>query len=269
MPPDVAEERVALVTGAARGLGAATVRALAAEGLRVVALDSCAGEDHHLAGVGYPLGTAADLGHITHGQDGRVATAVADVRDRAALDKVAAETLDRWGRLDVVVAAAAVLSGGRPQWETPYDELAAMWEVDVGGVWHTAAATVPHLLASPDPSSARFVAVASTAGEHGMFHLTAYACVKHAVVGLVRGLAADLVGTGVCAVAVSPGPMTTHMLAATARLYGVSEDELVSRQLLRTPLSPDEVACTIAFCCSRGARALNGSVVTADGGHEN
>ena len=91
--------------------------------------------------------------------------------------------------------------------------------------------------------------------------------VKHAVVGLVKGVAADLVGTGVTACAVSPGSTRTPMLDATAVLYGMSDVEpFAGNQLLRRLLEPEEVAATIAFCCSREAAPLNGSVVRADRG---
>ena len=237
--------RVVLVTGAARGIGAATVRALVARGDRVVAVD--------------------ELGVADHGPD--VVSCVADVRDRAALAGAVDLAVERWGRLDAAVAAAAVITGGRPLWETPEADLDLLWDVDVKGVWNTAAVAVPAMLAGPDPAGARFVAVASAAAHHGLHHLAAYNTAKHAVVGLVKGLAADLAGTGVTACAVSPGSTRTPMLDATAALYGLSDvEEFADHQLLRRLLAPDEIAATIAFCCSREAAALNGSVVQADGG---
>jgi NAD(P)-dependent dehydrogenase (short-subunit alcohol dehydrogenase family) len=126
---------------------------------------------------------------------------------------------------------------------------------------------VPAMLTGPDPSGCRFVALASAAGHHGMFGLAAYNVAKHGVVGLVKGLAADLVGTGVTAVAVSPGSTRTAMLEATAGLYGLPDAEaFASHQLLRRLLEPDEIAAAVAFCCSREGAVLNGSVVHADGG---
>lgn len=255
------EPRVALVTGAARGIGAVTAVLLAEQGLRVVALDSCEGDS---ASLGYQLATPADLERTGAALGGSGITVRADVRDPAALRHAVACAVEEWGRLDVAVAAAAVIGGGVPQWQDT--SLAAQWEVDVVGVWNTAAAAVPEMLTGPDPSGCRFVAVASAAGTRGLFHLAAYTTVKHAVVGLVRGLAADLVGTGVTATAVAPGGTRTDMLDATAALYGLKAADLAAAHLLHDLLDPREVAATIAFCCSREGRVLNGSVVHADGG---
>lgn len=253
--------KVALVTGAARGIGAATVRRLVRDGFHVLALDWCVGEE-----APYPQATRTDLDAVADEIGDRVHTVVADVRDVSQVRAAVDEALARWGRLDVAVAAAGLVGGGRPQWETPEADLALLWDVNARGVWNTAAAAVPAMLAGPAPAGCRFVAVASAAGSRGLFHLAAYNATKHAVVGIVRGLAADLVGTGVTAVAVSPGSTNTAMLRQTAALYDVTIDELAGHQLLRRPLSADEIAATIALCCSSEGAALNGSVVHADGG---
>lgn len=261
-------ERVALVTGAARGIGAATVRALCDRGYRVVAVDSCAGDGpERPPGVTYPLASRRDLDILGAEYSRHVKTVVADVRDIDAMSQAARRAVDEFGRLDSVVAGAAVIAGGEPLWATPQSQLRSMLEVDVGGVWNTASACIPYMLDGPQPSGCRFVAIASAAAGTGLFRLSAYNVAKHAVVGLVRGLAADLVGTGVTAVAVSPGSTRTAMLDATAQLYGIDDvEEFARSQLLRRLLDPNEVAETIAFCCSAEAASLNGSVVSADGG---
>lgn len=257
---------VALVTGAARGIGAATTRRLLSQGWRVVAVDSCAGDTGN-TGLTYGLATPEDLAAVVSGHGGDAIGAVVDVRDRQGLQQVVDDAVGRWGRLDAAVAAAAVILGGTSLWEAPAEEFDLLWDVDVRGVWNTAAATVPAMLAGPDPGRCRFVAVASAAGDHGLFHLAGYTVVKHAVVGLVKGLAADLVGTGVTAVAVSPGSTRTEMLTATAGLYNLTDPaELAGSQLIRRLIEPEEMAATIAFCCSAEGAVLNGGVLHADGG---
>lgn len=264
-----AESRVALVTGAARGIGAATVHELCRTGYRVVAVDIDGTQASNLRapGVEYALATPAELNAVAAAHPGHVIPVVADVRDAAALHAAAALAIAEFGRLDVAVAAAAVIVGGAPLWETPSDHLQTLLDIDVTGVWNTAAATVPLMLSGPDPHGCRFVAVASAAGTHGLFRLAGYNVAKHAVIGLVRGLAADLVGTGVTAAAVSPGSTNTAMLRATANIYGLDTiDDFRASSPIRRLLEPEELARTIAFCCSPTGAVLNGSVVDASAG---
>lgn len=258
--------RVALVTGAARGIGAATVDALCLRGYSVVAVDSCAA-DTDRALLGYDLATPGQLRAVAERHPGQVLPVEADVRDQQALGAAAQAALDRFGRLDAAVAAAAIITGGRPQWETSEAELRHLLDVDLIGVWHTAAVTVPLMLAGPQPRGGRFVAVSSAAGVAGLFGLSAYSAAKHAVVGLVRGLAEDLAGTGVTAVAVAPGSTMTDMLHATATLYGLEDVEhFAASSLLQRIQDPHDVAAVIAFCCSAEAAPLNSSVIPAGGG---
>ncbi len=262
----MADGRVALVTGAARGIGAATVDQLCKDGYRVIAVD-IADTSTTPDGVAYPLATAHDLDAVAARHPDAVIPVIADVRDLDALHAAASLAVERFGRLDAAVAAAAVIIGGKPLWETPTAHLQTLLDVDVIGVWNTAAATIPHMLNGIDPHGCRFVAVASAAGTHGLFRLAGYNVAKHAVIGLVRGLAADLVGTGVTAVAVSPGSTDTQMLQATADIYGLqTADSFIASSPLRRILKPEELAETISFCCSRTGAVLNGSVVSASGG---
>lgn len=255
--------RVAVVTGAARGIGAAVVQALVRDGLQMVAVDVCEDEP----GLGYPLATKDDLLAVERAGRGRVQAVVADVRDVETLRDVVAEAVRAYGGLDAAVAAAGAVAGGRPVWETPVDELDLLLDVNLRGAWNLASAAVPALLRRPAPRAGRFVALASAAAHRGLWHLAAYGAAKHAVVGLVAGLAADLRGTGVTAVAVSPGATRTRMLEATAGLYGLDRVEsLAAGHLTGAVLSPTEVAESVRWLCSPGSGALTGTVVHADGG---
>ncbi len=254
---------VALVTGAARGIGAATVHRLVTQGWRVVAVDVC-GDD---ARVPYPLGTKAELSALAKAHEGSVVDVVADVRDVSALSGAVEVARERFGGLDAAVAAAAVLTGGRALWADDAPDYEPMFEVGVYGVANLARVAIPAMLDRPAPRAGRFIALASAAAHHGLWHLAGYNAAKHAVVGLIKGLAHDLKGTGITATAVSPGSTRTPMLAESARLYDLeSVDVFAEHELIERILEPDEVAAVVTWLCSREASALTGSVVHADGG---
>ncbi|AEH10116.1 short-chain dehydrogenase/reductase SDR [Candidatus Protofrankia datiscae] len=258
MDPQAGSGRVAVVTGAARGIGAAVAGQLAAQGWRVVAVDVCA----DLPGVAYPLGTPEELRALARRWPGRVRDVVADVREAQALAEAVELAEREFGGVH-----AAVMAGGRPLWETTDAEWDVLFEVGVRGVLNLARAAVPALLRAAPPRSGRFVALASAAAHRGLWHLAAYNAAKHAVVGLVRGLATDLRGTGVTATAVSPGSTRTAMLDATAALYDLPDvDGFAGYQLLDRLLRPEEVAATVCWLCGEGSSAITGTVVHADGG---
>jgi SDR family mycofactocin-dependent oxidoreductase len=238
---------------------------LCGQGYAVTAVDICSGGDVP-PGVDYPLATPADLKTLADRFPEQVLPVEADVRDPEAMHAAVNATMVRFGGIDAAVAAAGVVVGGLAQWETPPEHLRTLIDINVIGVWHTAAAVIPTMLASSDPSGCRFVAIASAAGERGLFNLTGYTASKHAVIGIVRGLAADLVGTGTAAIAIAPGSTRTAMLAATADLYDTTTAGLAEHQGIRRLIEPVEIAQAIALCCSPAGAALNGSVIRADGG---
>jgi SDR family mycofactocin-dependent oxidoreductase len=257
----VAEQRVAVVTGAARGIGSATVRRLVADGWSVVAVDVAADD----AAIGYPLGTEAEL-HALESL-GPVASVVADVRDVDALGAAVAMAESRYGGVDAAVAAAGVIAGGAAHWDTNPAAERAVIDVDLIGVMNLARVAVPALLRRKTPRDGRFIAVASAAATRGMPRLASYCAAKAGVTGFVRGLAADLRGTGVTANAVSPGSTDTAMLAASAAIYDLSSaDEFAAQQPVERLLSPDEVAATIAWLAGPDTSAITGTDLPVDGG---
>jgi len=255
--------RVALVTGAARGIGAATVRTLAAQGWAVLAVDSTK-DDPALP---YPMATDAELSTVVVEGGERVASFVADVREAGALAAAVAEAEARWGGLDAAIAAAGVIAGGVPAWEVPPEQEQAVLDVNLRGVLNLARAAVPALLRRPSPRSGRFLAVASAAATRGLPMLAAYCAAKAGVAGLVRALAAELGDSGVTANAVSPGSTDTAMLRETARLYALdSAEEFATRQPFRRLLHPTEVAEVLAFLAGPASSGMTGAVVPVDGG---
>ena len=253
--------RVALVTGAARGIGAATVHALASDGWQVVAVDVCADEP----AVGYPLADPGELEALR--SVGDVTTLIADVRDVIALQHAVDTAVESYGGLDAAIAVAGVIAGGAPHWESDVPAERAVLDVDLVGVMNLARVAIPALLARHEPRSGRFVAVASAASTRGLAGLAAYCAAKAGVAGFVRGLAADLRGTGVTANAVSPGSTDTAMLAESARIYGLDDvDTFASQQPVERLLAPSEVAAALAWLVSEASGALTGANVPVDGG---
>jgi len=261
--------RVALVTGAGRGIGAATVRALAADGWSVLAVDR--GEDD--AAIPYRLATKTQLDTVVGeaaclaGEADRFASFVADVRDAEALAAAVATAESRWGGLDAAIACAGVIAGGLQQWEVPLDRERAVLDVDLGGVLNLARAAVPALLRRPEPRSGRFLAVASAAASRGLPMLAAYCAAKAGVAGLIRSLAVELGPAGVTANAVSPGSTDTLMLAASAQLYDLaSPQDFAAHQPAGRLLAPEEIATVLAFLAGPGSSGMTGAVVPVDGG---
>ncbi|HEX3591088.1 MAG TPA: mycofactocin-coupled SDR family oxidoreductase [Pseudonocardiaceae bacterium] len=255
--------RVAVVTGAARGIGAATVRALVADGWSVLAVDLAA-DDPALP---YPMATPPELAAVVGEAPERVASFVADVRDPVALAAAVADAERRWGGLDAAVACAGVIAGGVPLWEVPADQHQAVLDVDLGGVLNLARVAIPALLRRPRPRDGRFLAVASAAATSGLPMLATYCAAKAGVAGLIRALGAELGDTGVTANAVSPGSTDTPILAESARLYDLPDAQaFAAQQPLHRLLDPAEVAAVLAFLAGPGSSGMTGAVVPVDGG---
>jgi len=252
--------RVALVTGAARGIGAATVAALVARGYQVVAVDWCT-DDPDLP---YPMAMPAELAALA---GPTVCTVQADVRDQAALAAAVEQAETAFGGLDVAVAAAGVIAGGVPQWELAPGAEQAVLDIDLGGVLNLARVAVPALLRRERPRQGRFIAIASTAATRGLPMLAAYCAAKAGVGGLIRALGVELGDSGVTANAVSPGSTDTPILAESARLYGLAgAADFAAQQPFARLLDPAEVAAVIAFLAGPESSGMTGAVVPVDGG---
>ncbi len=211
------EGRVALITGASRGIGAAVARRLSAEGA-ALALGSRSGGD---------LGLPQALGMPT------------DVRDPAALEALAAAAAERFGGIDIVVANAGIGSYG-PFEELDLEQLDAMIDVNLKGTLYTARATVPYLLRSP---TADFVSLASEAGRRGLPGEAVYCASKFGQVGFTRALEGELRERGVRCSSVCPGGVHTDFAMGTGREAGMP--------MLERMMSAEDVADVVLHVLTR------------------
>ena len=256
---------VAVVTGAARGIGAATVDALVRQGWNVVAIDIVA----DLPELAYPMASPTELDEVVRRNGGptRVRPIRGDVRDLGVLTRAVEFAMDAWGGLDAAIACAGAIGGGVPSWEVPRSLETVIVEINLFGVLNLARAAVPAMLRRPDPRHGRFVAVSSAASESGLAGVAAYSASKSGVNGAVRALAAELAGTGVTANAVSPGSTATPILSASADLYGLeTPDVFADGQPIGRLLDPSEIADVIAFIAGPLSVGMTGAIVHVDGG---
>jgi 3-oxoacyl-[acyl-carrier protein] reductase len=209
--------RVALITGASRGIGAATARALAAEGVRL-GLASRSGDDL--------------------GIDGAVAQPC-DVRDPASLEAMVAATVERFGRLDILVVNAGVGAYG-PFLELPADQLEEMIDVNVKGAIYSVRAALPHLVKS---DAADIVTIASEAGRRGLPLEAVYCSSKFAQVGLTRALDHELRERGVRCTNVCPGGVATDFAMGRGRTPEMPQ--------LAGMMRPHDVAEMVLFVLTR------------------
>lgn len=239
--------KVAIVSGAASGIGRAVATKLAAEGARVVI------GDRNLAGVE----ETADL-------IGEAATAVAlDVADEASAQAIVDQTVGLHGGLDILCNIAGVLDFGRFE-----DVDRSRWDrvisVNLTGVYHMCHAAMPHLIGR----RGNIVNMASAAGLVGVPYNAAYSASKHGVVGLTRALALEFSKEGVRVNAVCPGGVKTPMLQQTP------PDNIDWQMVMRSAswldggemADPEDIADTVAFLASSEARRITGAAFAVDGG---
>ena len=269
------EGNVAFITGAARGQGRAHAVRLAEEGADIIAVDIC----KQIDSVQIPLSTPEDLAEtadLVKGHNRRIYTAEVDVRDYDALKAAVDAGVEQMGRLDIIVANAGIGNGGATLDKTSEGDWTDMIDVNLGGVWKTVKAGVPHILAGGRGGS--IILTSSVGGLKAYPHTGHYVAAKHGVVGLMRTFAVELGAQNIRVNSVHPTNVNTplFMNEGTMKLFRPDlenpgpDDMTVVGQLMHTlPIGwvePEDIANAVLFLASDEARYITGVTLPVDGG---
>ena len=267
------EGKVALVTGAAKGQGRSHCVRLAEEGARIVAVDRCA----ELPGIPYAQGTPEDLAEtarLVEKAGGEVVTAVADVRDRAAMAAAVAAGTEAFGGLDVAVANAGVIQL-KPALDVGDDDWDTVVGVNLAGTWRTVQAVLPALL---ERGGGSIVVTSSAAGLKGPPQMAHYAASKAGVLGMVRSLATELGPQRVRVNCIAPTTVDTDMVHWQGAYDAFRPDlehptradvepVFASLNVLPVPwIEPQDTSNAVLWLASDEARYVTGIVLPVDAG---
>jgi (+)-trans-carveol dehydrogenase len=267
--------KVAFITGAARGQGRSHAVRLAEEGADIIAVDICRGFDDSTA----PAATPEDLAEtadLVKSLDRRIVTEIVDVRDFEALKSAVDNGVEQLGRLDIVVANAGIGTTGVKLHKMREDIFDETIDVNLGGVWKTVKAAVPHLLAGGRGGS--IVITSSVGGTKAYPQVGHYIAAKHGVVGLMRTFAVELGQHSIRVNTVHPTHVCTPLLMnePTYRLFrpdleNPGPDDLApicqSFHFLPIPwVEPVDISNAVLFLASDEARYVTGVTLPVDAG---
>lgn len=238
--------KVALVTGASRGIGRAIALALARQGADVAV---CARTESALQEV---AGEVTSLGR-------RAFAAVADLADRSSADRVVAETVDALGRLDILVNNAGITRDGLAM-RMKDEDFDAVVQTNLGGTFAFTRAAARIMIKQ---RAGRLIHISSVVGVKGNAGQANYAASKAGIIGLSLSMAKELAGRGITSNAVAPGFVSTEMTASLPAEY---QTKLLEAIPVGRFGEPEDVAAVVCFLASDEARYVNGAVIQVDGG---
>ncbi|KMO69096.1 putative NAD-dependent oxidoreductase [Mycolicibacterium obuense] len=272
------EGRVALITGAARGQGRAHAVRLAAEGADIIAIDVCKAVTDTVT---YPMPTAEDLAEtarLVEEAGRKVLTREVDIRDLAAQQQLVADGIEQFGRLDIVVANAGILSWGRI-WEMSEEQWDTVIDVNLNGTWRTIKAAVPAMIEAGNGGS--IIVVSSSAGTKATPGNAHYAASKHGLVALTNALAIEAGEFGIRVNSIHPYSIDTPMVQPEAmmEIFGKYPAFLHSfspmpyhpvnhdgKKGLKEFMTPEEVSDVVAWLAGDGSATISGSQIAVDRG---
>jgi SDR family mycofactocin-dependent oxidoreductase len=272
------EGRVAFVTGAARGQGRAHAVRLANEGADIVAVDVCGPVSDTIT---YPAATSEELAETASAVEAtgrKVLAREVDIRDLAAQQQLVADTIEQFGRLDVVVANAGVLSWGR-MFEMSEDQWDTVIDVNLNGTWRTLRATVPAMIEAGNGGS--IIVVSSSAGLKATPGNSHYAASKHGLVAITNSLALEVGEYGIRVNSIHPYSIDTPMVEPDAmmEIFGKYPTYIHSfspmpfhpvnhegKKGLQEFMTAEEVSDVVSWLASDASATISGSQIAVDRG---
>jgi SDR family mycofactocin-dependent oxidoreductase len=272
------EGRVAFVTGAARGQGRAHAVRLAAEGADIVAIDICGPISDTIT---YPAATSEELAETVRAVEDtgrKVLAREVDIRDLAAQQQVVADAIEQFGRLDIVVANAGVLSWGR-MFEMSEEQWDSVIDVNLNGTWRTVRAAVPAMIEAGNGGSV--IIVSSSAGLKATPGNSHYAASKHGLVAITNSLALEVGEYGIRVNSIHPYSIGTPMVEPEAmmEIFGKYPTYIHSfspmpfhpvnhegKKGLQEFMTAEEVSDVVAWLAGDGSATISGSQIAVDRG---
>ncbi|MGW1024315.1 mycofactocin-coupled SDR family oxidoreductase [Streptomyces sp. NPDC002577] len=262
--------KVALITGAARGQGRSHAVRLAEEGADVVVTDVC----HDISdALPYPLATKEELeetAELVRATGRRCVAVEADVRFFAEIRSAVDAATSEFGRLDVVVANAGVMSSGRA-WQLSEEAWDVVVDVNLKGAWNTVRAAAPGMIDAGDGGS--IVITSSAAGIRGHVPYAHYVASKHGVVGLMKALSNELAPHRIRVNTVHPTGVSDTGITVGEPVEELAEREPLFALAAMNPLAPyvepRDVSNAVLFLASDEARYVTGLQFTVDAGSTN
>jgi SDR family mycofactocin-dependent oxidoreductase len=262
--------KVAFITGAARGQGRAHAVRLAAEGADIIAIDACAGFDT----IKLQPATLEDLQEtvrLVEKEGRRIVAQKADVRDLEGLQTAFDAGIGQLGRIDVVVANAAVLNAAW-SWEMTRGQWQEVIDINLTGVFHTAKVAVPAMIRQGHGGS--IIITSSVAGLYGQPFTASYTAAKHGLVGLAGCLANELAEYSIRVNTIHPTGVNTEMynepdLFALLQTKAETLGPVFMNALPVEKMEPEEVAAVVAFLASDDSKHMTGGQIRIDCGKLN
>ena len=259
--------KVAIVTGATRGIGRGIALTLAREGADVVVAGRTVEEKSYMPG------TIHSVADEVRSLGRRALPVQVDVAEEEQVKDMVKKSIDELGKIDILVNNAGIIVAVKPLWEVTKEEWDRIVAVDLTGTFLCCKYVLPHMM---EQKSGKIINMGSIQGRQGLRGQAPYGACKAAIHNFTLALAKDVAEYNINVNCVGPGPANTYLLeslygASFSDLFGANKDEAFQQlydtyTLFHREVTPEDIGNTVVFLASEEARNINGSVIYVEGG---